>query len=155
MMKTTDTDLDNQKSSAAMSLSDVAQFQGLDSGLLEKLENLETKILYRSYYFQGGLPKKFVNGVGTDTENIHYDGFSEERDLFSAWNPRYLDEYIEQAKQYGFHKHFLYYDGNNVNHITFADATIKFNHVDQNTDPNTFYGLISGLEFMNKMNSFI
>ena len=77
--------------------------QNLDAGVMDKLENLERQILFRSYYFQGGTPKKFVHGIGKDTDKIHYDNSTDKRDYLREWNPRYLDDYINQARQYGYH----------------------------------------------------
>lgn len=139
---------------AAIALATIPGTEGIDNGVLKKLEDLELQIMFRSYYFQGGLPKKFVFGKGTDTDLIHYDGLTEERDMFGVWNPRYLDDYIEQAKQYGFHTHFLYYDGTSIEHMSFADAAIALTFVNDNTNPEKYYGILSGLRYMNKINAF-
>ena len=136
---------------AAIALSTLPGLSDLDSGMLEKIEKLELQMQFRSYYFQGGLPKKFVFGVGKDTKLVHYDGLTEERDMFEIWNPRYVDTYIEQAKQYGFHTHFLYFDGKSVEHMSFAEAFTQLQLIEQG---QKFYGILAGMGFMNKLVPF-
>lgn len=142
---------DKNADAAAIALSTLPGLSDLDSGMLEKIEKLELQMQFRSYYFQGGIPKKFVFGVGKDTKLVHYDGLTEERDMFEIWNPRYLDTYIEQAKQYGFHAHFLYFDGKSVEHMSFAEAFTQLQLIEQG---QKFYGILAGMRFMNKLVPF-
>jgi len=140
---------------AANALANVPGLGDLDAGVVDKLVKLERQILYRSFYFPGGQPKKYVTGVGRDTEDVHYDGHTEERDILSDWDPRYLDDYIQQAKQYGYHKHFLYWDGELVREISFDEAAQKLSFVDENNEKEIFFGILEGLAYMDKIGSFL
>ena len=140
---------------AAKALSAVPGLKDLDAGIVAKLEKLERGILYRMFYFPGGIPPKYITGVGKDTPEVHYDGHTEQRYALSDWDPRYLDDYIMQAKQNGFHKHFLYYDGELVQHISFGEAIAKLGVVDPTLHPFVYYGILEGLTYMNKVPSFL
>lgn len=123
----------------------------LNDDMFKEISKIERAILFRQFYFPGGVPVL-----------LNIEGKAKS-DVFTHWDPRYLEEYIIEAKQNGFHRHFLYYDGLRVNTINFYDASeiitkcIK-NNVVQNNDvckPFNVISILSGLRYMNKIESFI
>jgi hypothetical protein len=127
----------------------------LDAGVMDKLEKLEREINYRCYFFPGGQPRLFVEGEGEDTETIKYDNLPGGLDIFATFNPRYYTHYIQQAKQYSFHKHFLYYDGVDVKQINFSNAGNILRNASPETDAKIYYGILAGLRYMDKVDSFV
>lgn len=81
----------------------------LDS-INNEMVNVERNIKYRSFYFKGGPPKKKETNL--------------KQNIFDIYDPRYYDDYIEQAEQYGFHQHILVYDltDGSVKSYNFAEA---------------------------------
>jgi hypothetical protein len=137
----------------------------LDGGLLTKIEDLEKNIVYRRFYIPGGPPKKLLPGKGTETDTVKYDGITGTRDVFEKWDPRYIDDYIQQARQKAFHKRFLYFDGDDIRAASFASASNELKVVDFTTglymgDKNDsvrtrrVYGLISGIQYFDKLTLF-
>jgi hypothetical protein len=133
--------------------------------LLTKIEELEKNIMYRRFYMPGGPPKKLLSGVGTETDTVKYDGITGQRDVFQKWDPRYIDDYIQQAKQKAFHKRFLYFDGDDIRAASFASASNELKVVDFVTglymgDKNDavrtrrVYGLMSGIQYFDKLTLF-
>lgn len=150
-----------QASSAMAGLEELAL---LDNGALSKIEELEKKIFYRQFYFPGDAAVKRLPGLGTDTKDVKYDQIPGDRDLFTRWDPRYLDDYIQQAQQNGFYRHFLYFDGNDVKSISYDEAferlhgclngTGVLKGVGGCTEANV-YGILAGLRYMDKLDSFM
>ena len=73
----------------------IALQQLLADDVFTKLSNLERQIDYRRFYFPGGVPEQKQLKEG----QIIKTG--------PGWDPRYLEEYIGDAKQYGFHRWML------------------------------------------------
>lgn len=133
-------------------LNAISEFDGLDAGIVDKMENMEQQVTWRMYYFPGGVTKRWVSGVGVDTDDIHYDGITGNRDLFAEYNPRYLDLYVEQSRNNGWYNHFVYSDGSNTYHATImdVDATLRIGIIN-----NQVCGMIAGLIFFDKLDLFI
>lgn len=149
---------------AAAALAGLEELAMLDNGALEKIEEIEKNIFYRQFYFPGGEAVKRMPGLGTDTATIKYDQIPGERDLFTRWDPRYLDDYIQQAQQNGFHRHFLYFNGMDVKHINFDDAYEKLLTCLSSSGVKTnvggcsndeIYGILAGLRYMGKLDVFM
>lgn len=77
-----------------------------------KLEELDNKLAFRRFYFPGGVPTLMTEHIN-DSEH---------------WDLRTMEKYINEAKQYGFHKHFLIPTGKKYTklaHCSFKDAKQK------------------------------
>lgn len=61
-----------------------------------KIRELEKNLEYRKFYFPGGVPKLKILPEGKETGPIG-----------DSWDPRYLQDYIDQAQNSGFHRWFL------------------------------------------------
>ena len=154
---------EDMANNAAAALAGLEELAMLDNGALEKIEKIETNIFYRQFYFPGGEAVKRMPGLGTDTATIKYDQIPGDRDLFTRWDPRYLDDYIQQAQQNGFHRHFLFYDGNSVKTISFDEAYERLlGCLDGTTvrtvggcSNNEIYGILAGLQYMGKLEPFM
>lgn len=149
---------------AAAAVASIEELKMLDNGALSKIENIEKQIMYRSFYFPGGKVRRLHSGLGTDDANNKYDQIPGERDLFARWDPRYLDDYVTQAKQKGYHRHFLYYNGKTILPISFDEAKIKLQScltsdgLDKSIsacDEYDIYGILNGLLYMGKAESFL
>lgn len=139
----------------------------LDNGILSKITELEKNIMYRRFYFPGGIPRKLIPGVGVDTDKYRFDNISGERDVLLHWDPRYLDDYLQQEQQNGFHKHFLYFDGKQIVSASYVLArTIIMDKIDfmMGLYLNNFasvselykvYGIVGGIEYAGKTENFI
>jgi hypothetical protein len=160
-------DMSNSKEAAirnaAVGLEELKLLQG---GVFDKIATLERDIMYRRFYFPGSVPKKIIAGVGTDTLTVRYDNIDGERDIFTKWDPRYLDDYIFQCRQKGFHKHILYYDGNNICHADFLfiynniRSQVDFSmrtiiHANDTSTVKLIFGLFAGLDYADKWSSFL
>ena len=73
----------------------IAFQQLLGDNLFTTIANIERQIDYRRFYFPGGEAKQKIL---KDGETIKTG---------AGWDPRYLEEYIGQAHQYGFHRWML------------------------------------------------
>lgn len=127
------------KDIAAEAIASLDDLGLLSDDTLEKMRNIENEILFRQFYHQGGVPEKRKSSI-------------------SKWDPRSLDEYIDESKQFGFYKHFLYYDGNTIKPLSFQDAYYSLLHnIDDRVikDAQLVYGILAGLKFMNKLELFI
>jgi hypothetical protein len=157
--------VDSKELALANAAAGLEELKLLDNGILEKIEELEKNILYRRFYIPGGPAKRLGPGKGTDTDLIKFDGNTSDRDIFEKWDPRYLDDYVQQARQKAFHKWFLYFDGTDIVSASFAEAANELKVVDFVTglywsDKNDVtrvmrvYGLISGLQYFGKVSLF-
>jgi hypothetical protein len=160
--KIKNTDADKQ----AIATAGLEELKLMEGGILTKISDLERDILYRSFYFPGGIPRLIKPGIGVDTSTVKYDNIMGNRDIFSRFDPRYIEDYIAQARQHGFHKNFLFFNGSNIEHSDFAGARIALRSAIDfttgeylgETDTASIYkvyGIISGIEFMDKRSSFI
>lgn len=137
-------------------------FAILNDDAYKKLEDIYKQILYRSFYFPGGTPKKRIRGVGTDTSELEYDQDPTALGSSGTWDPRYLDDYIERAKMEGFHKNFLYVRDGSVKTISFSEAAQELRGCFQlgqfksdRCDKSRVISIIVGMRYMNKIKAFI
>lgn len=87
----------------------VASFDELalaSKGFMEKLDEIERNLNYKRFYFPGAKIRLYVEGNGEDDENVHYVSSNQS----SNWDPRYLVEYINKAKNDGYERHVIYYN---------------------------------------------
>lgn len=146
---------------AAESVAGLEQLGMLDKGSLAKLEAIEKKIFYRRFYFPGGVAEKRMPGLGTDKPGEYkYDQLPGDRYVMDSWDPRYLDDYITQARQNAFHKHFIYFDGVENKPISFEDAynVLKFSINGGKIDGDNkreAVGIVVGLMYMGKLGLFL
>lgn len=158
----TETPTISQKSAdnAAAGLAGIKELAMLDDGTLKDLERIEREIFFRQFYFPGGQPVLRLPGLGKDKPGKYkYDQIPGERYLFDDWDPRYIPEYIQQAGQKGFHRHFLYFNGVSVETISYDDAADKLYYAIEgngfkDSDANVAYGILSGLIYMDKLKTF-
>lgn len=68
--------------------------QLMNGDTYQKMKNLEQKIVFKKFYFPGN------DVVLKVTDNP---------DSLSKWDPRYIQDYVEQAKQNGWYRWFVYY----------------------------------------------
>lgn len=147
---------------ASMALS-----QLMNDSTFREIQEIEKQILYRKFYFPGGIPKLRVVGQGVNkkTDDFEYDQSLEGSDPFDHWDPRYLKDYIMVAKQNGFHRNFIYYDGNEFKTMNFSQAaeTLK-KCVNWSTgkidtegacDKYEVAGIIGGIIYFDKVSSFV
>ena len=150
------------ESDASMALS-----QLMNDNTFKEIQEIEKQILYRKFYFPGGIPKLRIAGTGTNkkTDEFEYDQTTGDRDPFDHWDPRYLDTYIIIAKQNGFYKNFIYYDGYDYKTINFTQAanllkkcvnwsTGKIEE-DGACDKYEIAGVLGGLKYFDKIDSFL
>ena len=147
---------------AAMALSEL-----LNDTTFQEIQEIEKQILYRKFYFPGGIPKLRIAGQGINKPNddFEYDQSTDDIDPFDHWDPRYLNEYIVIAKQNGFHRNFIYYNGRDFNTINFSQAyEVLKNCVNWTTgkidttgscDKYEVAGIIGGLLYFDKVTSFV
>lgn len=154
---------DDSKNSAAVALS-----QLMNDDTFNEIQEIEKQILYRRFYFPGGTPKLRVAGKGTNSPNddFEYDQSTEGMDPFDHWDPRYLKDYIVVAKQNGFYKNFIYFDGyNTFKTINFSQArdalkncvNLSTGKINNSGGCNKYEvaGIIAGLIYFDKVSSFI
>lgn len=149
----------------ASAIAGIEELALLDDGTLERIEELETYMLYRQFYFPGAETVKIVPGVGEDVAGVvRYDGITGDRDLFSRWDPRYLDDYIYQSQQNGFYRHFLYYNGSTIVPYSYEDAydrlsaCLSGSYIDTSVAGCTsmdVYGILAGLLWFDKLTDFM
>ena len=147
---------------ASMALS-----QLMNDKTFQEIQEIEKQILYRKFYFPGGVPKLRVVGQGINkkTDDFEYDQSLEDSDPFDRWDPRYLKDYIAVAKQNGFHRNFIYYDGREFKTMNFSQASEALKKcIDWSTskidtdgacDKYEIAGIIGGLIYFDKVSSFV
>ena len=141
--------------------------QLMNDKTFQEIQEIEKQILYRKFYFPGGIPKLRVVGQGFNkkTDDFEYDQSLEGSDPFDHWDPRYLGEYITIAKQQGFHRNFIYYDGREFKTMNFSQAaealkkcinwsTSKID-AEGACDKYEIAGIIGGLIYFDKVSSFV
>lgn len=132
------------KNNASMSL-----MMLMNDKTFQEIQEIEKQVIYRRFYFPGGEPKKII--VQSKSE-------------LKRWDPRTIDEYIVLAKQQGFHRFFIYYNGFDFKHISFTQAaTVLKNCIDWSSqrifetggcDKLDVCGIIAGLIYFDKVDSF-
>ena len=151
---------ESQSDNAADGLAGIKELAMLDDGTLDKITKLERYIFYRQFYFPRGQPKWKQPGIGQNTSEVEYDGIAGDHAMLDQWDPRYLYDYIQQAKNDGFHRHFLYFDGSDVVSINFEEAyqilSMAFESDTKFKDEykTSAYGVLSGLRYMDKLDIF-
>ena len=133
-------------------LNAISDYKGLDAEIVDKMEELEKGLLWRMYYFSGGVTKRWISGIGIDTDLIHYDGITGDRDLFAEYNPRYLDEYVIQSRQNGWYNHLIYSNGVDVKHTTLSNIAQTLSFVKKNGE---YFGMIAAMIFFDKLDLFV
>lgn len=141
--------------------------QLMNDETFQEIQEIEKQILYRKFYFPGGIPKLRVVGQGINkkTDDFEYDQSLEGSDPFDHWDPRYLKDYIAVAKQNGFHRNFIYYNGKEFKTMNFSQAseilkkcinwsTSKID-TDGACDKYEIAGIIGGLIYFDKVSSFV
>ena len=141
--------------------------QLMNDQTFQEIQEIEKQILYRKFYFPGGIPKLRVVGQGINkkTDDFEYDQSLEGSDPFDHWDPRYLKDYIAVAKQNGFHRNFIYYNGKEFKTMHFSQAsealkkcinwsTSKID-TDGACDKYEIAGIIGGLIYFDKVSSFV
>lgn len=145
---------------AAAGIAGLKELAMLDNGALARLEEIEKFIFYRQFYFPGGVPVLRISGEGQSKPGFYeYDQIKGERYVLDDWDPRYIEEYITQAKQNGFHRHFLYFDGLEINTISFDNAYTKLYFALEDDHfkkeyADEAYGIIGGMLYMDKLKYF-
>ena len=152
----------NTNESAAMALNKI-----MNDNTFQRIQEIEKQILYRRFYFPGGSPKLRVAGQGQNNPNddFEYDQSTEGTDPFDHWDPRYLKEYVTIAKQQGFHRNFIYYDGEGYKSINFSQAleilrkclNVTTGNIESNgaCDKYVVTGVIGGLLYFDKLECFV
>ena len=146
-------------SDAALALQEL-----MNDDTFNKIVEIEKQIGYRRFYFPGGPPKLRIAGKGIDTDNVEYDGIVD-GSSFDTWDPRYFPEYIALAKQRGFHRYFIIWNGSDFETIDIGvAATYLKNCVDWvrgtitltgGCDKNYIVGVIAGLVYFDKLDVFV
>lgn len=145
---------------AADGLAGIKELALLDNGAGARLEELERFIFYRQFYFPGGEPVIILPGKGTNKAGKYkYDQMEGEPYALDTWDPRYIKDYIVQAQQNGFHRHFLYFDGSDVKTISYDEAAERLMYaIEGNSfrdeDKDVAYGILSGMAYMDKTKTF-
>ena len=97
---------EGEKESVVSALSSLEPLMILNKDVLDKLEKIDKELVYRRFYFPGGTPKLYMKGDQADTKDIHYV----QDNADGGFDPRFIKDYIAEAKQYGFHRHVIVYD---------------------------------------------
>lgn len=145
---------------AAESIAGLKELALLDNGALAKIEKLEREIFFRQFYFPGSVVELRLPGLGTDVPGVKkYDQIPGNRYLLDHWDPRYIEDYVHDAKKFGFYRHFLYYNGEDVLPMDYDSAANIFKFIIEDGyfrkgDERLGYGLLSGLMYMDKLKSF-
>lgn len=97
---------DGEKESVVSALSSLEPLMMLNKDVLDKLEQIDKELVYRRFYFPGGTPKLYMKGDQADTNEIHYV----QDNTDGGFDPRFIKDYIAEAKQNGFHRHVIVYN---------------------------------------------
>ena len=97
---------ESEKESVVSALSSLEPLMILNKDVLDKLEKIDKELVYRRFYFPGGTPKLYMKGDQADTNEIHYV----QDNTDGGFDPRFIKDYIAEAKQYGFHRHVIVYN---------------------------------------------
>lgn len=97
---------DGEKESVVSALSSLEPLMMLNKDVLDKLERIDKELVYRRFYFPGGTPKLYMKGDQADTNEIHYV----QDNTDGGFDPRFIKDYIAEAKQNGFHRHVIVYN---------------------------------------------
>ena len=147
----------------------------LNDDNFKEIEKLERYIQYRMFYFPGGLPKLKINGHGKDNEYEEYDNLDSKVDPFSEnWDYRYIRDYVEVARSNSFHRWFIavipsstkttfkpmnfgqfYTDYVKQAPLMWINESFDEDKVPATLKFDELAGAMAGLEFMDKLDSFI
>ena len=144
--------MNTQKLNLLDAMNNISEYDGMDGGIVDMMDDVEQGLMWRMYYFPGGRTKRWISGVGVDTDEVHYDGITGDRDIFAEYNPRYLDQYVIQSQQNGWYNHFIYFNGKTVEHTTIAEAA---KYLSSGIVDDRYYGYIAGLVFFDKLELMI
>lgn len=97
---------EGEKESVVSALSSLEPLMVLNKDVLDKLEKIDKELVYRRFYFPGGTPKLYMKGDQADTNEIHYV----QDNTDGGFDPRFIKDYIAEAKQNGFHRHVIVYN---------------------------------------------
>lgn len=97
---------EGEKESVVSALSSLEPLMILNKDVLDKLEKIDKELVYRRFYFPGGVPKLYMKGDQPDTNEIHYV----QDNTDGGFDPRFIKDYIAEAKQNGFHRHVIVYN---------------------------------------------
>lgn len=97
---------EGEKESVVSALSSLEPLMMLNKDVLDKLEQIDKELVYRRFYFPGGTPKLYMKGDQADTDEIHYV----QDNTDGGFDPRFIKDYIAEAKQNGFHRHVIVYN---------------------------------------------
>lgn len=97
---------EGEKESVVSALSSLEPLMILNKDVLDKLEQIDKELVYRRFYFPGGTPKLYMKGNQADTDEIHYV----QDNTDGGFDPRFIKDYIAEAKQNGFHRHVIVYN---------------------------------------------
>lgn len=151
----------------------VASFDELaltSKGFMEKLDEIERNLNYKRFYFPGANVRLYVEGEGKDTKDVHYISSVQS----TEWDPRFLTEYVNKARNEGYEKHVIYYSPFSENWETKdygeiwqilkdyydpIDNDLKnlasLSVVEQTKNKDAISSAIASLEYFDKMDDFI
>lgn len=92
-------------------LNGIQYLRDANSGVLEKMKQIENKVVFRRFYFPG---KTVVLQTFEETLNSENPGF----------DPRSLPEYIQEARQNGFYRHIIAWNPYNAQYQTMSFADV-------------------------------
>ena len=141
-IKATDTEnlTDEQKDSLAKTSGALDVLRQLNSDTITKMEAIDRELTYRRFYFPGTTIRLKIEvsdaSKYVSTSEIQY---VEEQWDSSVFDPRYINSYIEMARQYGFEKHVIRPEANEFKEASFADIKrILDDHVNVYNDDNAY-----------------
>lgn len=150
--------------SSSTSTGSEALLQLMNDPTFQRIQEIEKQLLYRRFYFPGGIPKLRVAGTGVSNDTVEYDGSTNTIDPFDHWDPRYLQEYITIAQQNGFHRWFIAIVSDKFTPMSFTQAekmmiqcinwTTGVIADDGGCNSTDVCGVIAGLIYFDKIDAF-
>lgn len=101
---------EQQKEDITQALDAVEALRSLNSGTIEEIEKIEKQITYRRFYFYGSEVKLHLDGEPGVGVQVPDDVVYIKDNWNMSFDPRYLPDYVEAAKQYQFYKHIIRFD---------------------------------------------
>lgn len=101
---------EQQREDITQALDAVDALRALNSGTIEQIEKIERQITYRRFYFYGQEVKLHLDGEPGLNVQVPDDVVYIKDNWNMSFDPRYLPDYIEAAKQYQFYKHVIRFD---------------------------------------------
>lgn len=150
--------------SSSTSTGSEALLQLMNDPTFQRIQEIEKQLLYRRFYFPGGIPKLRVAGTGVSNDTVEYDGSTNMVDPFDHWDPRYLQEYIAIAQQNGFHRWFIAIVSDKFIPMSFTQAEKMMRQCinwttgviadDGGCNSTDVCGVIAGLIYFDKIDAF-